>query len=668
MKKSMKTILTAVLFLAALLPSAAQLRTNGYSIWTEQRVAGGLSSVSGWFALESFPTDTAALLGIRDRQGRHVAVCVDRFGRLLLGSRQGYKPLAGSVNCFSWLHVVIDMDGHDVLLNGRSLQATAWEELSQHDSLTIRAGKDFTPRRGWGYDLNVINGLIDGVKANHEPVEAVILHADVGRRLQQKPRLAVPESHFGYAFSRPRYHLLPAANWTNETHGLLYFNGRYHIFNQKNASNILLRQINWGHFSSPDLVHWTEEVPALKPSEPYDRDGIWSGHAVIDGNGIPAIIYTGGSSPHSIGLAFPLDSLLTCWRKYEHNPVIADRPQAYSRTDMRDPFVFRHQDCWYMAVGFGIDSPGTPHGTLLLYKSADLKRWQHVGLLFEGNPQRDHSGRFWEMPVFLRMGKKWILSVNRVPERGLPARTQYWTGQFRHEKFVPDNALPQNLEVVNRLLSPSVCTTPGGRTIAIAIIPDEISPSANHENGWAHLYSIPRQWTFNGRKICQQPYDGLQSLRTDSLYFKQTALSQPLVISKQGWQKEIVATFHPKGKESFGITLCKNPDASEFTRIYFDQRSHELVIDQTHASLRQGIPNTVRKDAYRVAPGRSLELRLYIDGSVVEGFINGEDAFTTRIFTASEHSTQAELFASGPRTTASATVYNLMPAPVQTNF
>jgi sucrose-6-phosphate hydrolase SacC (GH32 family) len=56
----------------------------------------------------------------------------------------------------------------------------------------------------------------------------------------------------------------------------------YHIFNQKNASAIFLGQINWGHFTSSNLLYWTEEKPALTPDNAYDKNGIWSGHAVIN--------------------------------------------------------------------------------------------------------------------------------------------------------------------------------------------------------------------------------------------------------------------------------------------------------------------------------------------------------------------------------------------------
>jgi beta-fructofuranosidase len=47
-----------------------------------------------------------------------------------------------------------------------------------------------------------------------------------------------------------------------------------------------------------------------------------------------------------------------------------------------------------MIIGFGIEKINASHGALLLYISADLKKWDFVHLLFEGNPEVDHSGVF----------------------------------------------------------------------------------------------------------------------------------------------------------------------------------------------------------------------------------------------------------------------------------
>lgn len=647
---------------------AKSIRTNGYSIWWADTVPCNTSSVSGWFALESFPTDTASFIGVKDAKGNYLNICVDRYGNLMLGCNGSYEQLCSTVKPFCWIHFAIDMDGRNVFQNGKCLSHHSWTNIDTSSPLTLWAGKDFTPRCGWGYNLNVINGLIEDVVAEKEPIEKVLLRADIGRKILVHPNLSVNENNFCYAFSRPKYHLLPAANWTNETHGLIYFKGKYHIFNQKNASNILLRQINWGHFSSSDLIHWTEERPALRPSEPYDSLGIWSGHAVINNEGIPEIIYTGGSEHHSINIAFPLDSSLITWHKFPCNPVIADRPLQFSRTDMRDPYVFSDKGQWYMIVGFGIDRPQESHGALLLYKSQDLKSWHYSGLLFEGNPSKDHSGHFWEMPVFKKMGDKWILFVNRVPEPGLPARTQYWIGVFRDEKFYPDHPVPQNLEVINRLLSPSVLETASGKTVAMAIIPDEISSEANYENGWAHLYSIPREWEFNGKKIIQKPYDGLKALRKNCKYIERTSLDHPLTLSKTGLQKEVVLSFFVKEKKPFGINLYINPDRSEYSRIYFDPKATELVIDQSHSSLRKNIPNTIRKDTYKLDFRKPVKLHIFIDGSVVEGFINDEDAFTTRIFPASEESARIEAFSFSKSTEIQAKVYDMKAANIIRNF
>ncbi len=520
------------------------------------------------------------------------------------------------------------------------------------------------------YDVTAINGLIDGISLIPFSNDLSVWKDDIASGLKKTPVLAVPETRFAGDFNRPRYHLLPAANWTNETHGLFHYRGKYHIFNQKNASSIFLGQINWGHFSSPDLIHWIEEQPALTPDTAYDKNGIWSGHAVINDDGIPQLIYTAGGDKMGVGIAFPKDTALIEWEKYAGNPVIAEKPAEYTRTDMRDQYVWKERDVWYMIIGFGIEKADMPHGALLLYKSADLKKWNFVHLLFEGNPEMDESGIFWEMPVFKKMGDKYVLLVNRVPHNGIPARCQYWIGDFKNEKFVPDSPIPQNLEVINRLLSPSVVETPEGDVAAIAIIPDEIGEKVTYEQGWAHLYSIPRKWQLKDGKLCQTPHPVMKQLREEQTVYAKRALTsaKPCIVSRGEHQLEIKATFYPGDAKRFGFTLCKNPDNSEYSMIYYDVEKRELVVDQTHSSLRAHIPLKIRKDHYRLDTTKPVEIRLFIDGSVVEGFINDEDAFTTRIFPLKENSTLLELFSDGNTTEVAADVWKLKDAKVKMNF
>lgn len=650
------------------------LRTDGYSTWIDATVKEDFSSLSAWFALESYPTDTAAFMGVKDLQGNSIAICTDRYGELLLGVGKdnsfSYYSLNKKIERFKWLHFLVDLEGKSIYMNGSKVGTTPLPELLLSNNKYIQVGKDFRDKKVWMYNVTAINGLIDEIEISSAPVDCSVLMTEIASDLNKTPVLAIPETRFAADFNRPRYHLLPAANWTNETHGLILFNGKYHMFNQKNASGIFLGQINWGHFSSPDLVHWTEEKPALTPDSSYDKNGIWSGCAVINDNGIPQLIYTAGGDKLGVGIAFPKDSTLIEWEKYEHNPVIAEHPVGYTRTDMRDQYVWKEGNTWYMIIGYGIEKAETPHGALLLYKSIDLKTWDFIHLLFEGNPSVDNSGIFWEMPVFKKMGNKYVLLVNRVPHNGVPARCQYWIGDFKNEKFVPDDPMPQNLEVINRLLSPSVAETTTGDVVSISIIPDEIGGEATYKQGWAHLYGIPRKWQLKNGKICQTPHPVLQQLREkhNVLPKKKIVASEPYIISKQGHQLEVKATFYPGDAKRFGFVLCKNPDNSEFSTIYYDVEKKELVVDQTHSSERQHIPLNIRKDYYQLEVSKPIEFHLFIDGSVVEGFINNQDAFTTRIFPLKENSTQLELFSDGKTTEAAAEIWTLRDAKVRMNF
>ena len=145
-----------------------------------------------------------------------------------------------------------------------------------------------------------------------------------------------------------------------------------------------------------------------------------------------------------IGVAFPKDSNLIEWKKYEGNPVIPGPPKGYTRTDLRDTYAWKEGNKWYMAVGFGVEKDGVEKGAVLLYTSPDLKKWDFVHTLFEGNPDVDNSGIFWEMPVFKKIGQKYVLLINKVPHNGVPARAMYWVGDFKNEKFIPDDLMPKN--------------------------------------------------------------------------------------------------------------------------------------------------------------------------------------------------------------------------------
>lgn len=135
---------------------------------------------------------------------------------------------------------------------------------------------------------------------------------------------------------RPYFHFSPLRGWVNDPNGLVYANGKYHIFYQHNPYDTRWGNMHWGHSHSDDLFHWTDDGEALFP----DTDGtMFSGCAVYDKENVsglgsktvPPILlfYTcaGGDNaasagkPFTICLAYSTDDGKT-FKKYEKNPLI----------------------------------------------------------------------------------------------------------------------------------------------------------------------------------------------------------------------------------------------------------------------------------------------------------------------------------------------------------
>ncbi len=82
---------------------------------------------------------------------------------------------------------------------------------------------------------------------------------------------------------RPQIHFSPPKNFMNDPNGLvLDANGTYHLYYQYNPTDIVAGNQHWGHATSKDLYHWTNQPIAIYPDAP--GDGIFSGSAVVDVN------------------------------------------------------------------------------------------------------------------------------------------------------------------------------------------------------------------------------------------------------------------------------------------------------------------------------------------------------------------------------------------------
>ncbi|HEX7071060.1 MAG TPA: glycoside hydrolase family 32 protein, partial [Rhodothermales bacterium] len=161
---------------------------------------------------------------------------------------------------------------------------------------------------------------------------------------------------------RPQFHFSPAASFTNDPNGLVFYKGRYHLFYQQRVFRGAtgLSCCDWGHAISTDLVHWEQRPVAIErvpATGALPEEAIFSGSAVVDrantsGFGTAAnpplvAIYTGARpGAQTQKLAYSLDDGDT-WQVYEGNPVLDIGSGSF-----RDPKVFWYEPLkrWTMVV------------------------------------------------------------------------------------------------------------------------------------------------------------------------------------------------------------------------------------------------------------------------------------------------------------------------------
>ena len=402
------------------------------------------------------------------------------------------------------------------------------------------------------------------------------------------------------------------------------WHGEFHRFYQKNPNRPYWGHINSGHLTSPDLSHWTEQEVALCPEPGPDAEGCWSGSA-IEHDGKLALIYTGGDG-HRASICLALSSDGIKFEKHPGNPIILEPPRDMHFPEFRDPFVWRENDRYYLIIGSAVKHVG---GTALLYRSTDLIHWEFLKPLLVGN--RETSGVFWEMPVFVKAGDHHALVVCEVP-----GRASYWVGKWENETFTPFSQEPRRLELFNHLLSPTPHVASDGRVIAMGIIPDQRSPKECWQAGWAHLYSLPRVWTTDANGQLHQTYLESINQRTKPLTSQSniglpevTAHAVPLA---SGTRLKLQVTLHRGDSRSVSLLLRRSVDGREQTELRYEWEIGRLVLDRTRSSLDPNVKRDEQQSTFFPPEDGVLALTVFLDESVIEVFAGGGYAFATRVY------------------------------------
>jgi beta-fructofuranosidase len=446
---------------------------------------------------------------------------------------------------------------------------------------------------------------------------------------------------------RPQFHLLPAANWMNDPNGPIFWKGKYHMFFQYNPKTASFSgPMHWAHAVSPDMVHWKHLPIALAPTPGGpDADGCWTGTAVVR-NGVVTLLYTGvvhapeaeatiRDGEHSLResqcYATSTDADLVHWTK-RATPVIAAPPKGLQVTGFRDPTPWFQNGAWYMAVGSGIKDKG---GVILLYKSSDLENWEYQHILAShgqttgsgGVSNPVDAGDMWECPDFFELGGKHVLIYSTQ------GKVSWQTGRLDPKEMIfhPEQS---GLLDYGSFYAPKTQLDKAGNRILWGWIQEARPVEEYRAAGWAGVMSLPRVLTVgqDGRlKIAVAP--AVEKLRKheQSLHLAPVTAGDKDLLSSARLKDacgELLCVVKPS-PEPFTLDLLTPVDPHDKTAV--STQSSYMSIRYSHANPRELVVDQQRLPI-NLATGEPLELRFYVDGSVIELYVNNQVTSTKRFY------------------------------------
>ena len=434
---------------------------------------------------------------------------------------------------------------------------------------------------------------------------------------------------------RPQFHLLPAHNWMNDPNGPIFYRGNYHMFHQYNPEGAIWGNMHWAHATSPDMIHWRHEPIAIAPTPGgYDRYGVFSGSAVLDGD-TPTMIYTGVMPPATDAeatlrdgvhtwrevqcLAVSHDNDLHAWQKLAE-PVIAVPPSGMEVNGFRDPFVWREGDSWMLALGSGFKNKG---GAVLLYRSPDLRRWIYLHPLLEGTASAQKTvnavdnGEMWECPDFFPLGNKHVLLFSTT------GKVHWKVGTYKEQRFSPEK---EGVADWGSYYAAKTMPDRDGNRILWGWIPETRPEAEFNAAGWAGAMALPRVLSLNAANELQMDVlPALEQLRDAPFY----AERRPHVAT----QKLLLDTLRIHGLSAEIQIECKaKPDSSFSLRL--QSESGEAFATIIHSNRSGGAELQVNgiKAPLTGDPTQPVRLHLFLDASVLEVFANRTNAITARVY------------------------------------
>jgi beta-fructofuranosidase len=464
---------------------------------------------------------------------------------------------------------------------------------------------------------------------------------------------------------RPLYHYVNPEHRLNDPNGLCFWKGRWHLFYQAYPPEDS-RQ-HWGHAVSDDLIHWRDLPYAIYP-KPEDK--CFSGATLVEKDRVIAAYH--GIAQGTM-IAVSSDPLLLNWKKVTGKAVIplpkpGDPAVPYT---IFDPCIWKQGEYYYLLTAGQIpDGPGGKQVRAeFLHRSKDLATWEYLHPFLED----DRYGRvgddgacpyFW--PIGANGQKHLLLHFSHT------SGGKYLLGDYdtKRDKFVVTNGGDFNHGSYGPGGVHAPSAFPDGKGGVIAIF--NMNP-AKPTQGWNQIMTLPMRLTLapdgDVDPLRIEPAGDIESVRGKHQHVDATPLPANKEIVLEGVQgnaMEIVAEIDPKRASTVELNVLRSPEAEEVTRIVFYKergyrhrelgKAHKLArrlssviaIDNSRSSSLPDVQSRPPETAQLMLDkDEPLRLRVFIDRSVVEVFVNGKQYVALRVYPGREDSVGVSLRAQG---------------------
>jgi levanase/fructan beta-fructosidase len=321
----------------------------------------------------------------------------------------------------------------------------------------------------------------------------------------------------------------------------VYYRGVYHLYYQHAPNSLVWDTMHWGHATSTDLVHWTQQPIALDPQvHPGD---LWSGGGVVDlenvsglkdGDDDPILVYSG---TNGVTVFYSLDGGSTFLTYADGKKVVT--PGGTSR----DPKVFWDpvSGTWGMVVwsdegGNGVD----------FYTSINLLDWTFAS--------RSPADWLYECPNLIRMpiddGYRWVLHAGSG---------KYVVGEWDGTTYHSDWAEPQKINQTETFAGAGYYAgltfenVPDGRIVSMAW------QGENKGSSWTGNASFPVELTLrdtaDGLRVVSNPVRELASLRESTQTWNDLTVNDEVRRLPGGRTYELETTLDVRAASRFTLRL-----------------------------------------------------------------------------------------------------------------